>query len=86
MRYPLLIYTLALLLILFAARAKADVYIFKMDNIGYTTNAKTYEEAAQKCFNHFKHPNMSEVEGLSIIDMCANPTGEHDSKNKMESK
>lgn len=46
----------------------------------YQTQASNYEEAykkaAQACFTHFKAGRkLSEDEGLSIIDTCANPRG-----------
>lgn len=44
----------------------------------YRTPAGSYEEAfeqaAQKCFNHYKGAGkVSESRGLDIIDVCANP-------------
>jgi len=46
----------------------------------FRTHASNYEEAfkkaAQACFTHFKAGRqLSEDEGLSIIDSCANPRG-----------
>lgn len=46
----------------------------------YRTEAASYEiafkKAAQACFQHFKDGRkLSEAEGLSIIDTCANPRG-----------